>query len=784
MANLSHHALPLRKPFLVLLLSLLFLGFMSPLLAKLQLTIDYKVYFENDDAQLLAMEALESAFGDNNTLFVMVQPESGDVFAAKPLQLIEALTEASWTLPYSTRVDSIANYQFSRADGDDLQVFPLFGDTHLLNAEQLAQRKAEALDDPAIAGTLVSRDGRVGVVAVKFAIPDNPVAEVPEVANAMRTILGRFEQEYPKMDFYLNGSIMADQSFADAIEQDGQLLTPLSYLLIFGLLALLLRSVWAMAITLLVIIASVVTAFAAKALFNVQISTTTIVAPSVIMIVSVADAVHLFTTLFQRMRDGVDKLAAMQESLTLNARPIVLTSVTTAIGFLALNFSESPPLRDMGNTVAIGVIAAMAFSLLLIPAAVRLLPIKAPKGRARLDTLTSVLSDLVIHRPKTVLLVGSVLSLVLLAGLLRNEINEVFVEYFDESFAFRQANDFMDINLRGVHQLNFTLDSGEHSGVFEPGYLQKVAAFEAFLQAQPGVTNVDSFIPVIKRLSRNMHGDDPAYYQLPESRDEAAQYTLLYEMSLSFGQDLNDLLSFDRSASRVTASFHLTGSNEILALANTAEQWLQNNAPELASPGVSIDTMFSQIARDNVPAMLEGTFWALLIISGLIVLATRSPSIGAISMLPNLLPMALAFGFWGYWQGRIGLTDSVIASLTMGLIVDDTVHFLSKYQYARQALAMQAREAVRYAHRTVGSAIIITSLVFAIGFAVLTFSPFAGNSHLGFLTAITVGFALLADLFLLPAFLLWLARHEEVSDTQTQGKVDGAVAGDADQVTQ
>jgi len=758
----------LQHPVVVLMLVFAFLALISPLLGRLWITIDYKVYFDDSDPQLQAMEALEDTFIDDNTLFVMMAPDTGNVFQPRVLALIDRLTEASWQIPYSLRVDSIANYQFSRAEEDILEVFPLFGNPESLSAEQIERRKQEALNDPAIAGTLVSRDGRVAAVAMKLNIPDNPVEEVPEVAEAIRSILSDLKADYPDIRFYLNGSIMADQSFADAIERDGQFLTPLSYLLIFALIAILLRSAWAMGVALLVIVASVLTALAGKVLFNPAISTATVIAPSVIMIVSVADCVHLFSTLFQRMREGADKLSAMQDSLALNFKPILLTSLTTAVGFLGLNFSESPPLRDMGNTVAIGTIAAMIFSLVLVPALVRLLPIKMPGKAIGFETTMGRLSDLVVHQPRNVLIAVGALTLVLLAGLPRNEINEVFVEYFDQSFDFRQANEFMDENLRGVHRLNFKLDSGEADGIFDPGYLGQIESFTEYLKAQPGITDVESYVQVIKRLNSNMHNDETAYYRLPDSREEAAQFTLLYELSLPFGQDLTHLVSIDRSATRVTAALRLTGSEQILATKSGAEQWLRDNAPDLASPGVSIDTMFSQIARDNVPAMLEGTFYALVVISLLILVATRSASIGAISLIPNLLPMAMAFGFWGYWQGRIGLTDSVIASLTMGLIVDDTVHFLTKYLRARREQMMTAREAVRYTLRTVGGAIVITSIVFAVGFSVLAFSPFAGNSHLGFLTAITIAFALLADLLLLPAFLImlddWRSRRAAAAD--------------------
>ena len=748
----------LNRPWQAVVLCLLILGASLPLLPRLWLTIDYKIYFEPDDPQLRAMEEMERTFIEDNTLVVMVAPEQGEVFQPRVLSLIDRLTEAGWQIPHALRVDSLTNYSYSRASGDEVEIFPLFENPDSLTVEDIRQRRQWALEDPALVGSLLSDDGRVAAVVVTVSIPDNPVREVPEIATAMRGVLQDLQQTAPDVRLFLNGTVMADQSFADAIAQDSQWLTPLSYLIIFGLIALLLRSPLAMLMTAVVIVAAVLVAFGAKALFNPAINTVTVLAPSVIMIVSVADAMHLFASYFQRQREGEPVQAALRHALDINWQPVILTSLTTAVGFLSLNFSKSPPLRDMGNTVAVGTLAAMFFSLVLLPALIRLRPVRAPRPWLWLARIADRVAGGVVRYPGSVIGISLLVGGVLLAGLPRNALNEVYVEYFDKTFAFRQANDFMNEHLRGPHRLSFVLDSGRENGVFDPEFLRKVEEFAAFLEAQPEVTDVDRYTLILKRLNRNMHGDDPAAWTLPRSREEAAQYTLLYEMSLPFGQSLTQYLDIRRQKTRVTAAVQLTSSAVILDLDARAQAWLATHLPESVVPAVSLDTMFSHIAQDNIPAMVEGTVLALVLISGLIMVATRSLSIGLISLLPNLLPMAMAFGLWGFLYGRIGLTESTIASLTMGLIVDDTVHMLTKYLRARRDLGLSAAEAVRYALGTVGEAVIMTSVVFSAGFGVLALSHFTGNSHLGALTAITIVLALLADLFLLPALLVKFDR--------------------------
>lgn len=750
----------MARPGLVLWIGLaLFLLSLLPL-GRLGPTIDYRVYFDPDDPQLQAMREFEHTFIKDNTLMIVVAPRQGGVFAPEPLRVLTELTEAGWKIPHSIRVDSLINYQHSEADGDELRVRTLFDE---LTPEAIAAARDIVMSRDHLVGDLVSRAGNVAKINIHVSIPDNALVEVPEITSHARALLADYRQRHPNIDFMLTGTVMADQSFHDAIEQDGRFLTPLSYLLIFGLIWFLLRNLTAMLITLAVILLSVLTALAVKALFNSSLNPVTVVAPSIIMIVAVADSVHLFVTLFQQMALGKSKDLAMRESLRVNLQPVVLTSVTTAIGFLCLNFNESPPLRDMGNTVAVGVLAAMVLSLTLLPALVLKLPLKSGAQYQWSTRWMVSLGDWVIGNRLALVFASGAITAILTIGLLNNELNEVFAEYFDETFEFRRANDFVDSHMAGMGHINYTLDSGSENGIFDPEYLKTLAAFVRYLDSQPEVTQVISFLDVIKRLNQNMHGDDPAYYRLPETRDEAAQYTLLYELSLPYGQDINHLISMDKRKTRVTLTMKLSGSNTILAVDQRAQAWLERNAPQMATRGVSIDTMFSHIARNNIGPMVWGTTLALVLISGLILLAMRSVRIGLISLLPNLLPMLMAFGFWGFLHGRIGLTESVITSLALGLIVDDTVHFLSKYLRARRELGYGVDEAIRYAYRTVGIALVITTVIFAVGFGILGFSHYLNNSHLGILTALTILFALAADLLFLPAFLSLLGRRRESS---------------------
>jgi predicted RND superfamily exporter protein len=261
----------------------------------------------------------------------------------------------------------------------------------------------------------------------------------------------------------------------------------------------------------------------------------------------------------------------------------------------------------------------------------------------------------------------------------------------------------------------------------------------------------------MKRLNKNMHGDDSGYYRLPDARDLAAQYLLLYEMSLPYGLDLNNQINVDKSASRVTVTIENLSSAEIRELSERGERWLRTNAPEpMHSLGSGPMVMFAYISGINIKSMLLGSVLALVLISVLMIFALRSVKLGLISFVPNLIPAAAAFGIWGMTVGSVNLGLSIVIGMTMGIVVDDSIHFLAKYRRAREEKNLDAPDAVRYAFSTVGRALVVTSAILAIGFGILATSAFDLNASMGRMTAMTIALALLVDFLFLPPLLMAL----------------------------
>ncbi len=751
------------RPWLVVICVLLAVAALASGMSRIGFTNDYRAFFGKDNPQLLAFDELEKTYNKSDNVMFILAPASEDVFTPPVLQAVAEVTEAAWQLPYSTRVDSLTNFQWSHAEDDDMIVEDLVSD---LESPDIEKIKSVAMSEPRLLGQLVPDRGHVTGVNVTVQLPGvDPNVENPEVVTAAREIRDQIAAKYPDIDIHLTGIVFMNGAFNEATEKDMKSLVPLTFVIILVAIGFILRSWTGIVATLLVVLFSVLSAMGLTGWFGITLTPASSSAPIVILTMAVADSVHMLVTYFDELRRSGDKREAMRESVRINLQPVFLTSITTAIGFLSLNFSDSPPFHDLGNICAMGVIAAFVWSVTILPALMLILPAGGKLMKQKESRFMERLADFVIEK-RTALLYGMGLIIVVLAAFVpRNELNDVFVEYFDEQIEFRRASDFADQNLSGLYRIEYSLRSGEAGAVNDPEFMARVDAFAQWYREQPKVVHVSSYTDMLKQVNKNMHADEQQWYKLPEQRELAAQYMLLYEMSLPYGLDLNNQIDVDKSATRVTVSLRTMSVKEVLAIEEQAQKWLPENGGIVDSEGSGTTVMFSHITKRNIKSMIVGTSIALVLISALLIFALRSLQIGLISLVPNLVPALMAFGLWGLLVGQVGLSLSIVTGLTLGIVVDDTVHFLSKYLRARRERGLSSEDAVRYAFKTVGKALCVTSVVLIAGFLVLTFSTFKMNSSMGLMTAITICFALMADFFFLPPLLIkfeekWNARKK------------------------
>jgi len=718
---------------------------------------NYRVFFSPENPQLQAFEQLQNIYTKSDNVLLVVAPKDGRVFTRDTLATVKWITQEAWKLPYSSRVDSVTNFQHTTARADDLVVRDLVEDPAALGDADLERLRQVALNEPLLRDRLISPKAHVTGINVTVVMPEKSLTEVPEVSAQARALAAAAKARDPNVEVYLTGVVLMNNSFAELSLKDMMTLVPIMYGVIVIIILLSVRSVTGTVGALLVIVFSIVTTLGLVGWLDIKLTPPTASSPTVILTLAVADSIHILLTLFHVMRQGQDKEFAIVESLRINGPPVFLTSFTTVIGFLSLNFSEIPPFRDLGNVVALGVAAAWVYSVLFLPAFMAVTPMKLKPARERAWRAMEGFAGFVIRRRRPLLWGSLAVALGLLAFIPRNDFNDQFVKYFDETVEFRRATDFVQDNLSGMYQVHYSLGAGESGGISNPAYLRKIEEFATWYRSQPDVVHVHTPTDTMKRLNKNLHGDKPEWYRLPDSRELSAQYLLLYELSLPFGLDLNDQINVDKSATRVLVTMNNVTTKRLLALEDSAQQWLRDNAPPaMFTTGTGPAVMFSHISSRNIRSMIGGNVMALVLVSGLIMIAIRSLRFGLVSLIPNLIPAGMAFGIWGLLVGEVGMSLSVVTTLTFGIVVDDTIHFMAKYMHARRDKGLDPPAAVRYAFSTVGMALFVTSLVLVMGFYVLTFSAFWLNASLGMMCALTIALALTADYLLLPPLLMKL----------------------------
>ena len=753
----------IKNRVLVVLATLILVGGAANGLRYLSFDNDYRAFFGEGNPDLILYNAVEETYTKSDNVFIVVAPKEGDVFQPELLEMIEDLTVAAWQTPHSRRVDSIQNFQHSYAEDDDLIVQNLFEDASDMTNADIQKVKNVALSDPLLVNRMISGDGRVTAINITLEYPHlDQTTELQSVVRHSRKLVETFEKKYPQANFYTTGVAFLNNAFVEAGQSDIRTLVPLSFVVMLVFLLFLLRSVSAVISVMLVIAFSDMAALGLAGYMGIQLTPASVPSTQMIMILAIANSVHILVAFRFNMQHNVQKLEALTESIRVNLQPILLTSATTMIGFLGLNFSEVPPFNDLGNIVATGVFISLCLSLTFLPALMSFLPVSVKQQEDSSIKYLEGFSRFVVKWHQSLLVIVGTFVVLTACLIPLNKAEDQFLKYFDETVKFRVDSDLANETLGGLYQIIYSIPSTGEGNISDPEYLKQLDKFASWMKAQPEIINSYVLTDTMRRLNKNMHGDDEDWYVLPDKRDLAAQYLLLYEMSLPFGLDLNNQVNVDKSETRFVVGLKEVTTAELLKFEARVQLWLKENMPpSMQTDGTGPLMMFSHIAEKNIKGMLFGSVLALIAISFILIFVLRSLKIGIISLVPNLAPIIIGFGIWGSVYAQVNMGLAIVVSMTLGIVVDDTIHFLSKYLRAKREKCFSTEQSIIYAFTHVGKALIISSVVLCAGFGILMLSPFALNADTAKLTVGVIAAALLADFMLLPALLIKLDKDKK-----------------------
>ncbi|MEL6678599.1 MAG: MMPL family transporter [Pseudomonadota bacterium] len=729
---------------------------------KLGFSNDYRDFFPADDPNLVAFEALQDNFLRTNNVFIAVEAKSGNMFTPAALDRLTALTEALWDLPFIVRVDSLANHQFIQADDETIAVVDLVTRDAPITADVAAAFRDMALAEVSVNGILASADP--AMAGINILIDDDGVTEAGkvELMTALRPLLET--QAADVFNTYLTGSIVVDHGFDVAAQADLEVLYAAMYLVALILVGWLTRSVVVTIGVLLTMTFAWCAALGIAAYAGLKLTAISVAAPTVLMTICIAQAMHIVFAIQRNGANTEDRKAAVKAAMLYNARPLFLVALSTGIGFSAIMMSEVPPLSDLGFILTVGVVALFILSMTFLPVYLSYFRMSNERLVARADDQMTRLGRFIGGAPFRPAAVLAALALCLVAAVPLNRINDNFIEYFSADHAIRTDAATINSRLSGVHYVYMQVDARGDS-IFDTAYLAELDSFATWLRDVPQVRHVTTYADTQKRLNQALSGDRASAYVVPANSTEGAQLNLLYEMSLPFGLSTENLITPERDASKVTIVLDNVSSDDVLALEARIADWTAANSDAaLFQPPTGPMSMFAHIGQRNAQGLITSTFVALLLVSVMLMLALRSVKFGLLSIVPNVLPAAMAFGVWGLVDGQVGLAVSIVAVMTFGIVVDDTVFFMSRF---REHVGRSSfTDTVVATLRDTGRPIINTTIILVAGFTILAFSEFRLNQGLGILTAMVMGFALIADLFLLPGLLKLAVGRKDADVTE------------------
>ena len=746
---------------LCIIISLLILAGLAQGLSKINFNPDINAFFPENDTLTTSHLSIEDTYSSMDNAVIGIGVKEGTVFTNEVLSLIEDLTERAWKTPHSLRVDSLSNYSYVSADGDDLYIEPFLEGSSTYDLKTLKEKELIIEEEELAYGAIISKDKKTSLINIVFDPPRKDIeSEYQESLNYVLGFLEGARKKHPEVDLIISGIVYMEYQSPMLLKAQMPKLMPTAILVILLTLFLLLRSLVAVAGSFLVILMSVVSAMGSIGFMSGDIAQPFIMVPILIATLAVADCVHLFTLYFQNLDSSRKSKEAMLESLKLNLQPLFLTSLTTAIGFLSLNLAPVEPLRGIGNGVAVGVFLAFIFTVLLLAPIVSYFNVKQSKNINFQKNIARKLGKFSIKNYKRLLVIVPVISCFLMAFIPLNKTNDNPLEFYSERYTTSAADSkWISQRIGGTFPVSYELNS--QGIVSDPEFLREVDKFSEWLASNKEVLHVSSLSKIMKNLNKTLHGKQEEWNIIPTEPDLSAQYLFFYEMSLPYGLDLTNSISQNKESIKLVASLKELGSLEYREFAKRVENYASQNMPEdMVSIGTGTRPIFAFMSNMLITQLIYALGIGIVLITATIILFFRSLRYGMLTSVTNLLPIGVAFGIWAIVSGEISMLVGIGMGTTLGIIVDFTVHFLSKYLHARRQKNLSAEEAVEYAFETVGFALIITSFSLILGFLVLLQAFFIPIHGFVLFSSIAFLSALIIDLLLFPALLItWDKRY-------------------------
>lgn len=777
--------------FPVLIAVILIAGLLASNIRHLKFDTSNEGFLHEDDPILLTYNNFRDQFGRDDMLVLAIRSDKifTTAFLTKLKVLHDELTE---TIPHINEVTSMVNARSTLGEGDVLLVDDLLADFPESDSDLKALRDM-VMTNPLYINQLISQDSLYTTVIIESDVytgngEEDLLAGFEEQdidEEDTGTSSGKFlsdqensafvqavrkvVQKHSGEDFYINfaGTPAVMHSIKTFMKQDVQKFMRLAVLIIGICLFCMFRRASGVVLPLLVVALSVVSTIGLMALLDVSFKLPTTILPSFLLAVGVGASVHVLSLTFQNLRKGLLRKEAIVAAFSHSGLAIVMTSLTTAAGLASFSMAKVAPIADLGFYSAVGVIISLSYTMTFLPALMSLLPLKQVSGRhpepTILDRLLDRLAEFSVTRYRLVLIVATVIISLGLIGISRIHFSHNVLIWLPKDLDVRQSTVEIDREMRGSVVLEVILDSGKENGLYNRDILLSLDRLTQELERDYGDREVFigksiSVTTIVKEIHQALHGNDPAFYKIPENEKLIPQEFLLFENSGS--EDLEDVVDSQFRLARVTlkvpwqdALLYVPFINDVKSRfeAEFAGRQLQDGeAMQVTVTGIM--SLFGRIIHAAIYSAAQSYGIALVVITVMMVVLIGNLRLGFISMIPNLAPIFSVLGFMGWMSIQLDMFTMLIASIAIGLAVDDTIHFMYNFRRYYEETG-EVAEAVKHTLHTAGRAMLTTSIVLSIGFFIFMFASMNNLFYFGLLTGFAIILALLADLLLAPALM-------------------------------
>jgi uncharacterized protein len=746
-------AIALRRPVATIVGSLLLCAGLMTGIGDFRIEASVKRFIGEDNHMVVHLNELEAEYIDDSNIFIMVKPDQGTVFTKATLTAIQEITAAAWQIPNLRRVDSLTNFQHTSVDGDELTVESLVPDDSSLESDDLARIRNIALQETRLAGLLVARDGRAAAINMLFSIDASDDVQRFATADAVAEIKADINKRYPGIELYEAGFVSMMHKMTETAAADARSLYSFSLVLIMGFLLWFFHSLSNTLVVMLVGVLSVAASIGFFGLIGGYLTPPTALGVLMVLILALADGIHIVESTRKYLGDGATKSEAIQLGVVRNFTAIGLTSITTAIGFLSFNFNDFVGIKMLGNYVAFGVLLAFLLSITLLPALLYYCKL-VPEVYKKSGLSYQAIASWVIRYNRNVLIGSVALLLLSLYCVSLNELDDSITRHVKPSHPLRQDARQIERDLTGSISAIYNFRSVSPDGVTDLEYMRKVMEFSDWVKGQPGVRHVSAYTDILQQLNQDLNGGGSEFYGLPVSTELAAQYLLLYELSLPYGLELSNQINFDKTATRVvitTDDFTIRQTNDFV---RRNSQWLAMHAPDFDSFANSSILSSNLTVEASIWNTLTGALLAIAIIAVVLSLTFRALVPGLLCVLTVVAPMVFSFGLWGLTVGVIDMPSTLALCMVIGISVDFSVHFISRYLYARRSLSLNSEQGIVYTFTNVASPIVTSTLALGSGFLVMVLGQFQFGARMGLLTSLCIVMSLFTVFTVLPSLLL------------------------------